>query len=114
MDGSRYQAAKKVYRQKTISFNNLKDLLLLTAGIFSAGFGLEGFLLPNRFIDGGATGISLLLNDVTPISLSYLLILVNIPFIVLGYFQVSKVFALKTIIAIIGLSLVVALVKYPV
>lgn len=110
----RYAAARKKYRSRVMRKSNLRSILFLAAGVFSAGFGLEGFLLPNRFIDGGATGISLLLNDVTPISLSYLLILVNIPFIVLGYFQVSKVFALKTIIAIIGLSLVVALVKYPV
>jgi len=94
--------------------SNLRSILFLAAGVFSAGFGLEGFLLPNRFIDGGATGISLLLNDVTPLSLSYLLVLVNIPFIVLGYHQISKVFALKTIIAIVGLALVVAFVKYPV
>jgi len=110
----RYAAARKKYRSRVMRKSNLRSILFLAAGVFSAGFGLEGFLLPNGFIDGGATGISLLLNDVTPISLSYLLILVNIPFIVLGYFQVSKVFALKTIIAIIGLSLVVALVKYPV
>ena len=110
----RYTAARNRYRSRIKRTSNLRSILFLTAGVFSAGFGLEGFLLPNRFIDGGATGISLLLNEVTPLSLSYLLVLVNIPFIVLGYHQISKVFALKTIIAIIGLALVVAFVKYPV
>ena len=110
----RYTAARNRYRTRIKRTSNLRSILFLAAGVFSAGFGLEGFLLPNRFIDGGATGISLLLNEVTPLSLSYLLVLVNIPFIVLGYHQISKVFALKTIIAIIGLALVVAFVKYPV
>ena len=110
----RYTVARNRYRSRVMRTSNLRSILFLAAGVFSAGFGLEGFLLPNRFIDGGATGISLLLNDVTPLSLSYLLVLVNIPFIVLGYHQISKVFALKTIIAIVGLALVVAFVKYPV
>jgi uncharacterized membrane-anchored protein YitT (DUF2179 family) len=54
------------------------------------------------------------LTDITGLSLSYLIVLVNLPFIVLAYKQVSKLFALKTIIAIIGLALVVAFVQYPV
>src|SRR6478672_11912990 len=79
----RYTAARKRYRSRVMRMSNLRSFLFLTAGVFSAGFGLEGFLLPNRFIDGGATGLSLLLTGVTCLSLSYLLILVNIPFIVL-------------------------------
>lgn len=78
-----------------------------------AGFGLKGFLLPANFIDGGATGISLLLEQLTPVPLSFLLILVNLPFIVLGYQQISKLFALKTLLAIIGLAVAVALIEYP-
>src|SRR5437660_8974072 len=108
----RYAAARKRYRSRVIRLSNLRSILFLTAGVFSAGFGLEGFLLPNRFIDGGATGISLLLTDVTNLSLSYLLVLVNIPFILLAYKQVSKMFAVRTIAAIIGLALVVAFVHY--
>ena len=110
----RYASARKRYRLRVVRLANLRSILFLTAGVFSAGFGLEGFLLPNRFIDGGATGISLLLTDVTGLSLSYLVVLVNIPFVVLAYNQVSKMFALRTILAIIGLALVVAFVRYPV
>ena len=66
--------------------------------------------MPSRFLDGGATGISLLLAEITPWSFSILLILVNIPFILVGYTQVSKMFAFKTMLAIIGLAVTVALV----
>jgi uncharacterized membrane-anchored protein YitT (DUF2179 family) len=110
----RYTAARNRYRSRVMRMSNLRSIVFLTMGVFPAGFGLEGFLLPNRFIDGGATGISLLLTDITGLSLSYLIVLVNLPFIVLAYKQVSKLFALKTIIAIIGLALVVAFVQYPV
>ncbi len=109
-----FSNAKKRYRGRVIRSSNIKSLLFLLAGIFSAGFGLRGFLLPNRFIDGGTTGISLLVTELTPISLSVLLVLINLPFIFLGYKQISRLFAFKTIMAIIGLAICVAVVHYPV
>jgi len=48
----------------------IQDYIFIIIGVFSAGFGLKGFLLPNQFIDGGATGISLLLKNITTIDLS--------------------------------------------
>jgi len=111
---SKYQQAKRFYRLKVLSFRALKDFLLLVSGIFSAGFGLEGFLLPNKFIDGGATGISLLISEVTKWSLPLLLIIVNIPFVVLGYRQIGKWFSIKTIFSIIGLAICISVVHYPV
>jgi uncharacterized membrane-anchored protein YitT (DUF2179 family) len=110
----RYATARNKYRERMLRTNNIRSMLFLAAGVFSAGFGLRGFLLPNRFIDGGATGISLLLTDLTPLSFSVLLILVNIPFILLGFSQISKLFAFKTLVAIIGLAVVVAVIEYPV
>ncbi len=92
----------------------LKDYLFIILGIFSAGFGLSGFLLPNEFIDGGATGISLLLRNITEIPLAYLLVLVNIPFLILGAKTFSLKFALKSLVAIIILSIVVHTVHYPI
>lgn len=92
----------------------IKEYLFVAIGIFSAGFGLKGFLLPNHFIDGGATGISLLLENVSGINLGYLLILVNLPFIILGARTISTRFALRSIIAIICLALVVHFVDYPI
>ena len=91
----------------------LKDFLLITLGIFSASFGFKGFLLTNSFIDGGATGISLLIASVTAIPLHYLIILVNIPFIILAYKILGKTFVVKTILAILGLALCLALVSFP-
>jgi uncharacterized membrane-anchored protein YitT (DUF2179 family) len=109
----RYTAARKRYRARVMRMSNIQSILFLIAGVFSAGFGLKGFLLPNHFIDGGATGIALLLSDLTPLSFSYLLVLVNLPFVLLGYKQISKLFALKTAIGIVGVALVVALINYP-
>jgi len=83
-------------------------------GIASAGFGLKGFLIPNSFIDGGVTGISLLTEQVTGISLSILLVIINLPFLMVGYSQISKAFAVKSVAAIVGLALVVYFVPYPV
>ena len=90
-----------------------KDTILILIGIVSAGFGLKGFLLPNSFIDGGAMGISLLISEITSVSLSILIVAINLPFLILGYSQIGKQFALKSIIAIIGLALVVHFIPYP-
>ncbi|MDD5363363.1 MAG: YitT family protein [Ignavibacteria bacterium] len=90
-----------------------KDFILITLGIFSAAFGFKGFLLTNHFIDGGATGISLLISALTSVPLYVLLICINIPFVILGYKIIGKVFAVKTMLAISGLALVVATVPFP-
>ncbi len=89
------------------------DALFIIAGIFSAAFGFKGFLLPNEFTDGGATGISLLSSATTGIPLYILIIVVNAPFIAMGWKTMGKTFAQKTILAILGLALVLALVKFP-
>lgn len=89
------------------------NTLLIVLGIFSAGFGLKGFLLSSRFIDGGVTGVSMLLSDVLGFPLAILILLINLPFIALGYRQIGKTFALKSALAIGGLSLCLAFVKFP-
>ncbi|CAN5171962.1 hypothetical protein BH09BAC4_BH09BAC4_20500 [soil metagenome] len=91
----------------------LKDLGFLCAGVLCAGMGLKGFLLPNNFLDGGAMGISLLIEITTGVDLALLIILVNIPFIWMGYKQMSLSFAIRTIIAIGLLALCLVLVPYP-
>ncbi|EAQ99876.1 YitT family protein [Maribacter sp. HTCC2170] len=90
-----------------------KDIFFIVSGIFTAAFGLESFLFPNRFIDGGATGISLLVAEVSNLPLSLLIILVNIPFIILGFRVIGRTFALKATFAILGLALVLATVNFP-
>ena len=91
----------------------IKDYIFIIIGVFSAGFGLKGFLLPNQFIDGGATGISLLLQNMTSLELSYFLILVNLPFLILASKTISLKFAIKSIVAIALLALVVHFISYP-
>ena len=99
---------------KTLAIkNSVSDFLLYTLGALSAGFGLRGFLLPNEFIDGGVTGISLIISELTHVPLSVLLISVNLPFIILGYSQIGKEFAIKSILAIIGLAIAVHVIPYP-
>ena len=110
---SEYRLAKG-YRELTITAKRLlKDVILITAGIFSASFGFKGFLLTNHFIDGGATGISLLLSAVTAMPLYLFIVCVNMPFVVLAYKTMGKQFALKTALAISGLALCLALVSFP-
>jgi len=93
--------------------HTLSNSFFIVIGIFSAGFGLKGFLLPNSFIDGGVMGISLLITEITGISLSLLIVIVNLPFIILGYSQIGRQFAIKSILAIIGLALIVYFIPYP-
>jgi uncharacterized membrane-anchored protein YitT (DUF2179 family) len=102
----------KTYRRKVFTRNVVVDVLIVALGILSAGLGLKGFLLPNNFIDGGVTGISLLTAQLTPFGLPLLIVAFNIPFVILGYFQMGRNFAIKTIVAIIGLALVLYLLDY--
>lgn len=104
----------KAYRELKITIRNYtRDLLLVTLGIFSAGFGFKGFLLTNHFIDGGVTGISLLLSAITGMPLYLLIICINIPFVILGYKVMGSQFAIKTALAISGLALCLATVHFP-
>jgi len=91
----------------------VQDTIFVLIGIVSAGFGLKGFLLPNSFIDGGVMGISLLISETTSVSLSILIVIINFPFIILGLSQIGKQFALKSILAIVGLALIVHFIPYP-
>lgn len=103
-----------VVRSLEVELNHaIKELFYIVFGVFAAGFGLKGFLLPNRFIDGGATGISLLLENITDIELGFLLVLVNMPFIVLGAKTFNVKFAIKSMAAITFLAFVVHFVDYP-
>ena len=94
--------------------NLLKHIFFISLGVLSAGFGLKGFLLPNGFIDGGVTGISLLLEALTNYPLALLIVIINAPFIVLGYFQIGKLFTIKSIAAISGLALALIFIDYPI
>jgi uncharacterized membrane-anchored protein YitT (DUF2179 family) len=111
---SAYRLAKNMYQIRIMLKRGARDVFLLMLGLLSAGFGLKGFLMPTAFVDGGATGISLLINETTGASLPVLLIFVNLPFIVMAYVQLGTEFVIKTSLTIIGLALAVAFIPYPV
>jgi len=92
----------------------LKDVLFIALGIASAGFGLKGFLLPSSFIDGGVTGISLLTREITGYPLSVLLVIINLPFLILGLNVLGRQFVFRSVAAIIGLALTVHFFDYTV
>ena len=91
----------------------IKDAILIAIGVLSASIGLKGFLLPNDFLDGGVTGISLLTKILTGYNLSILIIVINIPFILISIKQISKEFAVKTTLAIIGLAIAIKFIEIP-
>lgn len=99
---------KSAKRRKLIS-----DIFLIFFGVFSAGFGLKGFLIPSKFIDGGTMGLSLLANGVSGLNLSLLIVLINAPFIILGNKVINREFAFKTAFAIAALAIWVAIFPYP-
>ena len=82
-------------------------------GILSAGMGLHAFLMPSRLIDGGVSGVSMLLADALSLPLPWLIPIVNLPFIALGYRHLGRAFAARSAAAILGLSLCLATVPFP-
>jgi uncharacterized membrane-anchored protein YitT (DUF2179 family) len=99
---------------KFLNRDILKDSILSLAGILFAAFALKSFLVPNHFLDGGVTGLALLIHETYHIPIAILIILCNIPFIILGGNLVSKDFAIRTLLAIIGLALALTFIPYPV
>lgn len=92
----------------------VSEIIFIFLGVMSAAIGLKGFLLPNGFFDGGVMGISLLLNHFIQKELSYFIVLINLPFVLIAAKQISKEFALKSGVAIFLLAIVVHLLNMPV
>lgn len=108
------QKAKAFYQFKIKLRREIFNAVLIILGVVSAAFGLKSFLLPNDFIDGGITGISLLVSAVTGWSLPWLIVILNIPFIVLGFTQIGKNFVIKTALGILALALCLATIDFPI
>ena len=87
--------------------------LKILLGVLVAALGLSSFLVPNEFIDGGITGVSMLVSKITGVPLGILLIVVNAPFLIAGYRFIGRDFTVKSIIAILGLALAVAVIPFP-
>jgi len=82
-------------------------------GVMLAAFGLKSFLLPNNFIDGGVTGISLITSSITQANVSILLVLINLPFMLMAWTTISKRFAIRSFISIVLLALAVQFIPFP-
>jgi len=99
---------------KNVLFPNwLSEIMYTTIGILFCGFALKGFLVPNQFFDGGITGISLLIHEIYHINIAYIIIVANIPFIIMGAYMINRKFAIRTLIAVIGLGLCLLFIPYP-
>ena len=90
--------------KKTSNLRIFQKYVLLFIGSVIAAVGLEIFLVPNNIIDGGIVGISIMASHLTGLPLSLFLVLLNIPFLYLGYTQIGKSFAISTLFSIISLS----------
>lgn len=91
----------------------LADTIFLTTGILSASFGLKSFLVPNHFLDGGIVGISLLLHETLHWHVGLVLFLLNLPFVLIAYRQMGKLFALRTLITIVGVIACFQFIHFP-
>ena len=88
-------------------------MILTVLGILSATVGLKSFLLPNGFLDGGVTGVSLLVNLLSGVDISILLVVFNLPFILLGARHINVSFSIQTLLAIVGLALALKFLELP-
>jgi uncharacterized membrane-anchored protein YitT (DUF2179 family) len=91
--------------KKKKTSNYFFEYFQIFIGIVLTSLGLKAFLLPNGFLDGGVTGIAILVRTQVDINMSYLLVIFSIPFIILGFFTVSKRIVIKSIISILGVAL---------
>lgn len=110
---SPYSSARRKLEVRMEAKRMVTDTFMMSAGVLSAGFGLKGFLIPNHFLDGGATGISLLIYMINGWYLPLVLVCINLPFVAVGIKAIGQRFALKTTLCIVGLGLCTAFIPYP-
>ena len=94
---------------KTIS-----EYAQIAIGIALASIGLKAFLLPNGFLDGGATGIAILISKKLDLDISLILFIVSIPFLVLGFYKLSRNILLKSTVSILILAVLIGIESFPV
>ena len=92
-------------RIKNNSLRMIIEYIVLTLGSVVAAFALEQFLIPNTVLDGGVTGISIIIYKLTNIPLSFLVLIINIPFIYIGYKNLGKRFLFRTLYSMMVFSL---------
>ncbi|UYZ13000.1 YitT family protein [Brevibacillus sp. WF146] len=99
------ETLKQQATHKKLTFGKLlKRALFILIGSGLVSVGLEIFLVPNRIIDGGIVGISIILSHLTGWTLGLFLFLLNLPFLIVGYKQIGKTFALSTLLGVSAMS----------
>ena len=102
--------------EEKIQWHNLfsvKSMIFRILGVVCAALAFKGFMLPNHFLDGGINGISILLHEIFHINISVILIILNLPFLVIGYQKIGKTFAVSSLIAIILLAVLLYFIEMP-
>ncbi len=105
--------AHKIDKVNWAHIFGIKNILQIIVGCSMAVFAMKGFMIPNKFLDGGITGISLLLFEAFHIHISLLTLVLNLPFIYMGYKKIGKTFAVQTSIAAMLLSIGLFFVHIP-
>lgn len=102
----------QVQHQKLPLSKIIMRAVAITIGAILMAVGLEIFLVPNQVVDGGVTGISIMLSHLTGFRLGIFLFLLNLPFVYIGYKQMGKTFAISTVYGIIILSIFTTLLHH--
>lgn len=100
--------------EKNSKMTFFKNSMLIVVSALLASTGLKSFLLPNNFVDGGITGISMIVSRISDLPLFIFLVTFNIPFLILGYKMLGRNFAVRSIIAVALLALSVAAINFPI
>lgn len=99
------QTTAKSTHQKLSMGKLLKRIFFLLIGASLVSVGLEIFLVPNNIIDGGIVGVSIIASHLTGWSLGIFLFLLNLPFLIIGYKQIGKTFAISTLFGVTVMSI---------
>ena len=105
---------KKVHKKPLSSASLIQDTILILLGVASSAFALKGFLVPNKFFDGGITGISLLIHEIYHYDLAYVILFANLPFVIFSIYIINWEYALKTLLCILLLGAFFLYIPYPI
>lgn len=91
---------------------NIFSFLMITIGAIVAAYALETFLIPNTILDGGITGLSIIISKVTQLPVSILVLILNIPFVYIGYKNLGKGFLIRTVYGMLLFSFSLSVFRY--
>jgi uncharacterized membrane-anchored protein YitT (DUF2179 family) len=109
----KYKISKTVILTHKTTDNRFLEFLQIAFGITLTSIGLKAFLLPNGFLDGGITGVSILLNKTLGLNMSVVLVILSMPFLAMCYKLVSKAVTIKSVFSIIILAILIHIEDFP-